>query len=202
VLAEHRHAFSVITKSSGIERDLDLLAPLARDNLSAAYVSLTTLDPALARILEPRAAAPARRLRTIERLAKAGVPVGVSVSPLIPFLNEPELERVLESARDAGATSAFSIPLRLPWEVAPLFKQWLDVHFPERAARVMARVHEMRGGRDNDARFGSRMKGQGVWGELIAQRLHAAIRRLGLNNDKRELDLSAFRRPSPQGDLF
>jgi DNA repair photolyase len=202
VLAEHRHAFSVITKSSGIERDLDLLAPLARDNLSAAYVSLTTLDPALARILEPRAAAPARRLRTIERLAKAGVPVGVSVSPLIPFLNEPELERVLESARDAGATSAFSIPLRLPWEVAPLFKQWLDVHFPERAARVMARMHEMRGGRDNDARFGSRMKGQGVWGELIAQRLHAAIRRLGLNNDKRELDLSAFRRPSPQGDLF
>jgi DNA repair photolyase len=202
VLAEHRHAFSVITKSSCIERDLDLLAPLARDNLSAAYVSLTTLDPALARILEPRAAAPARRLRTIERLAKAGVPVGVSVSPLIPFLNEPELERVLESARDAGATSAFSIPLRLPWEVAPLFKQWLDVHFPERAARVMARVHEMRGGRDNDARFGSRMKGQGVWGELIAQRLHAAIRRLGLNNDKRELDLSAFRRPSPQGDLF
>jgi DNA repair photolyase len=202
VLAEHRHAFSVITKSSGIERDLDLLAPLARDNLSAAYVSLTTLDPALARILEPRAAAPARRLLTIERLAKAGVPVGVSVSPLIPFLNEPELERVLESARDAGATSAFSIPLRLPWEVAPLFKQCLDVHFPERAARVMARVHEMRGGRDNDARFGSRMKGQGVWGELIAQRLHAAIRRLGLNNDKRELDLSAFRRPSPQGDLF
>jgi DNA repair photolyase len=202
VLAEHRHAFSVITKSSGIERDLDLLAPLARDNLSAAYVSLTTLDSALARILEPRAAAPARRLRTIERLAKAGVPVGVSVSPLIPFLNEPELERVLESARDAGATSAFSIPLRLPWEVAPLFKQWLDVHFPERAARVMARVHEMRGGRDNDPRFGSRMKGQGVWGELIAQRLHAAIRRLGLNNDKRELDLGAFRRPSPQGDLF
>jgi DNA repair photolyase len=202
VLAEHRHAFSVISKSSGIERDLDLLAPLARDNLSAAYVSLTTLDSALARILEPRAAAPARRLRTIERLAKAGVPVGVSVSPLIPFLNEPELERVLESARDAGATSAFSIPLRLPWEVAPLFKQWLDVHFPERAARVMARVHEMRGGRDNDPRFGSRMKGQGVWGELIAQRLHAAIRRLGLNNDKRELDLGAFRRPSPQGDLF
>src|SRR5512134_3443266 len=159
VLAEHRHAFSVITKSSGIERDLDLLAPLAKDNLSAAYVSLTTLDPALARVLEPRAAAPARRLRTIERLAAAGVPVGVSVSPLIPFLTEPELERVLECARDAGATSAFSIPLRLPWEVAPLFKQWLEVHFPARAARVMARVHEMRGGRDNDPRFVSRMKG-------------------------------------------
>jgi DNA repair photolyase len=202
VLAEHRHAFSVITKSSGIERDLDLLAPLAKDNLSAAYVSLTTLDPALARVLEPRAAAPARRLRTIERLAAAGVPVGVSVSPLIPFLNEPELERVLECARDAGATSAFSIPLRLPWEVAPLFKQWLEVHFPARAARVMARVHEMRGGRDNDPRFGSRMKGQGVWGELMSQRLRAAIRRLGLNNDKRELDLGAFRPPSPQGDLF
>jgi DNA repair photolyase len=109
---------------------------------------------------------------------------------------------VLESARDAGATSAFSIPLRLPWEVAPLFKQWLEQHFPERAARVMARVHEMRGGRDNDPRFGSRMQGQGVWGELVRQRLHAAIRRLGLDNEKRQLDLSAFRRPSPQAELF
>jgi DNA repair photolyase len=202
VLAEHRHAFSVITKSSGIERDLDLIGPLAQDNLSAAYVSLTTLDPALARILEPRAASPARRLRTIERLAAAGVPVGVSVSPLIPFLNEPELERVLETARDAGGSSAFSIPLRLPWEVAPLFRQWLQEHFPDRAARVMARVHDMRGGRDNDPRFDSRMKGQGVWGELVSQRLHAAIRRLGLGNTKRELDLGAFRRPSPQADLF
>jgi DNA repair photolyase len=210
VLVEYRHAFSVITKSSGIERDIDLLGPLARENLTAAYVSLTTLDPHLARVLEPRAASPERRLRTIERLATAGIPVGVSVSPLIPFLNEPELERILERARDAGATSAFSIVLRLPWEVAPLFKQWLEQHYPDRAARVMARLHDMRGGRDNDPRFGSRMQGQGVWGDLVSQRFAKAVARLQLNTDKRTLDLSAFQRParpsardaSPQATLF
>jgi DNA repair photolyase len=201
-LAEFRHAFSVITKSSGIERDIDLLAPLAHDRLCAAYVSLTTVDAGLARILEPRAASPARRLKTIERLAAAGIPVGVSASPMIPFINEPELERILELARDAGASSAFMIPLRLPWEVSPLFRQWLETHFPDRAARVMARQHDMRGGRDNDPRFGNRMKGQGVFGELLSQRFHKAAQHLGLLNDKRELDLTAFRRPSPQGDLF
>jgi DNA repair photolyase len=205
VLAEFRHAFSVITKSSGIERDIDLLAPLAQDNLVAAYVSVTTLDAQLARVMEPRAASPERRLRTIERLAAAGIPVGVSVSPLIPFINEPELESILERARDAGATSAFSIPLRLPWELSPLFRQWLQTHFPDRAARVMARQQDMRGGRDNDSRFGERMKGQGVWGQLMSQRFHKAIARLGLANEKKPLDLGAFRRPaapSAQGSLF
>jgi DNA repair photolyase len=204
VLVEHRHAFSVITKSSGIERDLDLIAPMAREGLAAAYVSITTLDAHLARILEPRAAAPRRRLRTVEALAKAGVPVGVSVSPVIPFINEPELERVLEAARDAGASSAFSIVLRLPWEVNPLFQQWLHTHFPDRAARVMARVREMRGGRDYDFTFHDRMRGQGVWAQLLRQRFDKAVARLGLNRDKAELDLSAFRRPakSPQSELF
>jgi DNA repair photolyase len=196
VLAQHRHAFSVITKSSLIERDLDLIAPMAADRLAAVYVSITTLDPALARILEPRAAAPARRLKTIETLAKAGVPVGVSVSPVIPFLNEPELERVLGAAADVGATSAFSVVLRLPWEVNPLFQQWLEQHFPERAARIMARVREMRGGRDNDARFGSRMTGQGVWADLQRQRFDKAVRRLGLNRQRVELDLTRFERPA------
>jgi DNA repair photolyase len=204
VLVEHRHAFSLITKSSGVERDLDLIVPMARDGLAAAYVSLTTLDAGLARILEPRAAAPHRRLKTIETLARAGVPVGVSVSPLIPFINEPELERVLEAARDAGATSAFSIVLRLPWEVNPLFQQWLDTHFPDRAARVMARVREMRGGRDYDATFHSRMTGQGVWADLIRQRFNTAIKRLKLDHEKAPLDLSAFRRPgaASQAELF
>jgi DNA repair photolyase len=205
VLAEHRHAFSVITKSSGIERDLDLLAPLAEDKLVGVYVSIPTLDAELARVMEPRATAPARRLATIERLARAGVPVGVSVSPLIPFINEPELERVLESARDAGARTAFATVLRLPWEVNPLFQQWLQTHFPERAERVMARVRDLRGGRDNDARFGHRMKGQGVWGDLIAQRFRSATLRLGLSRERIELDLSKFRRPasvSPQASLF
>ena len=122
-----------------------------RRGLAAVYVSVTSLDPALARILEPRAAAPHRRLRTIEALARAGVPVGVSVSPIIPFINEPEIERILEAAAGAGASSAFGIVLRLPWEVNPLFQRWLDQHFPDRAARVMARIREMRGGKDYDA---------------------------------------------------
>ena len=198
VLAEHRHAFSVITKSALVERDLDLIAPMAEARLAAVYVSITTLDPALARVMEPRAAAPHRRLRCVEALARAGVPVGVSVSPVIPFLNEPELERVLEAAAEAGASRAFSIVLRLPWEVNPLFQQWLQQHFPERAERIMARVREMRGGRDNDARFGTRMRGQGVWAELLRQRFTKACQRLGLNRERIELDLGAFRLPTAQ----
>ena len=193
VLAECRHAFSLVTKSSGIERDLDLIAPMAADGLVAVYLSVTSLDPQLARILEPRAAAPHRRLQTIEALAKAGVPVGVSVSPIIPFINEPELERVLEAAANAGATSAFSIVLRLPWEVNPIFQHWLDEHYPDRAARVMARIREMRGGKDYDSRFGARMKGEGVWAQLLAQRFEKAVARLGLNRTRIELDLSRHR---------
>jgi DNA repair photolyase len=196
VLAEFRHGFSIITKSAGVERDIDLLAPLARDGLVAVYVSIPTLDASLARIMEPRAAAPERRLKTIERLAAAGIPVGVSVSPLIPFINEPELEHVLTCAQRAGATSAFATVLRLPWEVNPLFQQWLQTHFPQRAARVMARVHDLHGGRDNDPRFHERMKGQGVWGRLLAQRIAKATARLGLRTERRDLDLTMFRRPA------
>jgi DNA repair photolyase len=144
LLAECKHPFSLVTKSSGVERDLDLIAPMAAERLAAVYVSVTSLDAGLSRILEPRAASPQRRLRTIETLARAGVPVGVSVSPVIPFINEPELEHILEAAAAAGARSAFSVVLRLPWEVNPLFQQWLEQHFPERAGRVMARVREMR----------------------------------------------------------
>jgi DNA repair photolyase len=195
VMAEFAHPFSIITKSAGVERDLDLLAPLARDSLAAVYVSIPTLDGALARVMEPRAAAPARRLKTIERLAAAGVPVGVSVSPLIPFINEPELEQVLEQAHAAGATSAFATVLRLPWEVNPLFQQWLQTHFPDRAERVMARVHDLRGGRDNDPCFGTRMTGQGVWAELRTQRFGKAAQRLGLRTQRLPLDLTKFRRP-------
>lgn len=199
VLSEFRHPFSVITKSSGIERDIDLIAPMAAEGLAAAYVSLTTLDGSLARILEPRAALPERRLKTIERLVQAGVPVGVSVSPVIPFINEPEIEHILEAAARAGASRAFSIVLRLPWEVNPLFQQWLEQHFPERAKRVMARIHDMRGGRANDPRFGSRMTGHGLWAELIRQRFDKCVARLGLNTQRVELDLSKFARPSIPG---
>ena len=208
VLAAHRHPFSLVTKSSGVERDLDLIAPMAAQGLAAVYVSITTLDPALARILEPRAAAPHRRLKTLRALAEAGVPAGVSVSPLIPFINEPELERILEQAAEAGARSAFSIPLRLPWEVNPLFQDWLQQHFPERAARVMARLRDMRGGQDNDPRFGSRMRGEGLWADLLQQRMRKACARLGLNRERTPLDLTLFMRPTAQrpplaqGELF
>jgi len=198
VMHECSHAFSIITKSAGIERDLDLIAPMAERRLAGAYVSITTLDPHLARVMEPRAASPQRRLDTIRTLAKAGVPVGVSVSPVVPFLNLHELERILEAAQEAGATRAFSIVLRLPWEVSPLFQQWLQQHFPDRAARVMARVREMRSGKDNDARFGTRMTGTGVWAQLIRQRFDKAVARLGLDRERIELDLSQFRRPAAQ----
>ncbi len=197
VLRDFRHPFSVITKSSGIERDLDLLAPLAADRLTAAYVSLTTLDRDLARRMEPRAASPERRLLTIRRLAEAGVPVGVSVSPVIPFVNEPELERLLEAARAAGASSAFSIVLRLPWEVNPLFQQWLAEHYPQRAARVMARLRELHGGADYRSQYGVRMTGSGVWAQLLRQRFDKACARLGYRRERQPLDLTQFRRPPP-----
>ena len=207
VLSDCAHPFSLVSKSSGVERDLDLIVPMAAQHLAAIYISVTSLDAGLSRILEPRAASPQRRLQTIKALADAGVPVGVSMSPVIPFINEPELERVLEAAADAGATSAFSVVLRLPWEVNPLFQQWLDQHFPDRAARVMARVREMRGGKDYDARFGSRMRGEGVWAQLLSQRFHKAAARFGLNRQRVELDLTQFRKPLPlrrdgQQDLF
>jgi DNA repair photolyase len=196
VLAAFRHPFSIITKSSGVERDIDLIARMAADRMAAVYVSIPTLDGELARIMEPRATAPERRLQTIERLARAGIPVGVSVSPMIPFINEPELERVLAQARDAGATTAFATVLRLPWEVNPLFQQWLATHFPERASRVMARVREMRGGRDNDPHFSTRMSGQGVWAQLLRQRFEKACHKLGFNRERVELDSTAFRSSS------
>jgi DNA repair photolyase len=205
VLAECSHPFSVVTKSSGIERELDLIAPMAAQGLVSVYLSITTLDNDLARILEPRAAAPARRLRTIRALADAGVPVGVSVSPVIPFINEPELEQIIDAAVAAGATSAFSIPVRLPWEVNPLFQDWLDRHFPDRAERVMARIRDMRGGKDNDARFGTRFTGEGVWAELLRARLQRLVRKHGLRTGRRTVELGLFRRParqSAQASLF
>ena len=198
VLGEARHPFSIITKSSAVEHDLDLIAPLAARGLAAVYVTITTLDASLARRLEPRAASPARRLRTLRTLAAAGVPTGVSVAPQIPFINE-DMEQVLAAAQAAGARRAFYTVLRLPWEVAPLFQQWLEAHFPDRAARVMARVREMRGGQDYDAAFGQRMHGCGVWADLIAQRFATACTRLGLNHDRGTLDVQQFRPPTLDG---
>lgn len=203
VMREVSHPFSLITKSSGVERDLDLIAPLAADKLAAVYVTITTLDGELARKLEPRAAAPHRRLRTIRAMAEHGVPVGVSVAPQIPFVND-DMEQVLEAAWEAGARSAFYTVIRLPWEVAPIFKEWLELHYPQRAGRIMARIQEMRGGKDYDSDFASRMKGYGLWADLIKQRFEKCCNRLGFNRRRVELDMSRFRPPGAagQGSLF
>ena len=203
VLQETRHPFSLITKGSGVERDLDLIAPMGALNLAAVYVTITTLDAKLARILEPRAAAPWRRLRTIRALADAGVPVGVSVAPQIPFLNT-DMEQVLEAAWEAGARRAFYTVLRLPWEVEPLFRQWLALHAPERAQRVLARVREMRDGRAYEADFSTRMKGHGVWADLLRQRFEKTCARLGYGDQPTVLDMSQFRPAAlgGQGRLF
>ena len=198
VLAESRHPFSLVTKGSAIERDLDLLANLARQGLVAVYVTLTTLDGKLAREMEPRAASPHRRLRLIQQLSEAGVPVGVSLAPQIPFLND-DMEACLQAAKEAGARSAFYAILRLPWELSPLFRQWLQQHYPQRADRVMARVQEMRGGKDYDATWGQRQRGTGLWSQLLAQRFDKACQRLSLNRERFHLDFSKFRRPQPQG---
>lgn len=203
VFKEARHPFGLVTKSSAVEHDLDLIAPMAADRLAAVYITITTLDGDLARKLEPRAAAPHRRLRTIRTLADAGVPVGVSVAPQIPFVNE-DMERVLEAAWEAGARSAFYTVLRLPWEVAPLFQQWLALHYPQRAARIMARIRDMRGGKDYDADFATRMKGSGLWADLIRQRFEKATKRIGFTRERVALDLTQFRPvgAAGQGSLF
>lgn len=203
VLARAQHPLAIVTKGSGVERDIDLLAPLGANGLAAVYVTVTTLDARLARVLEPRAAAPHRRLRTIRTLAEAGVPVGVSVSPQIPFLNE-DMEQVLEAARDAGARRAFYQVLRLPWELSPIFRQWLMQHCPDRAGRVMARIQDMRGGQDYDSDFATRMKGSGPWADLLRQRFQKACARLGYQQARTPLDTSRFNPGalSPQGQLF
>ena len=211
VLRDARHPFSLITKSSGVERDLDLLAPLAAQRLAAVYVTITTLDAVLARRLEPRAAAPHRRLRTIRALADAGVPVGVSVAPQIPFITE-DMEQVLAAAHDAGARSAFYTVIRLPWELDALFREWLALHYPDRAARVMARIQDLHqlgpaaraAGKTYDSSYVSRMKGAGLWADLLRQRFATTCRRLGLNREREELDLTQFRPglAQGQGSLF
>ncbi|MFP3568890.1 PA0069 family radical SAM protein [Paraburkholderia sp. SIMBA_030] len=198
VLSERGQPFAAITKSSLIERDIDLLAPMAARGQFMAAITITTLDAEVARTLEPRAATPSRRLRTIRTLSEAGIPVGVSIAPVIPFVTEPDMERVLEACAEAGASNASYIVLRLPWEVAPLFKDWLAAHFPDRADRVMSRVRDMRGGKDYDSSFAHRMKGEGLWADLLKQRFHKAVRRLGLNErDRGILDMSHFRRIEP-----
>jgi DNA repair photolyase len=198
VLQECEHPVGLITKNSLIERDIDILAAMAKKRLVLAAITLTTLDPAISRTLEPRAAAPARRLRTIRTLVDAGIPVSVSVAPVIPFITEPDIERILEAAHEAGATGAHYTVLRLPWEVNTLFHEWLQAHFPDRAQRVMNRVREMRGGKDYDSNFATRMHGEGVWADLIRQRFTRAAEKYGMLLGSRrheKLDCSLFKKP-------
>jgi len=210
VLAECGHPATIVTKSALVERDLDLLAPMARKNLVKVFVSIGTLDRELARKLEPRAASPQRRLDVLKSLSRNQIPCGVMVAALIPALNDQTLEQVLEAAAAAGAAEAAYVILRLPNELKGLFKDWLAAHYPERAEHVISIVRQMRGGRENDPRFGARMSGTGMFAGLIAKRFELACRRLGLNEEggghgagrrPAELDCSRFRPPSPGGQM-
>jgi DNA repair photolyase len=207
VLAACDHPLTIVTKSALIERDIDLLAPMAKKNLVKAFLSITTLDHRLARSLEPRAASPNRRVDAIRALAGAGIPCGVMVAPLIPALTDPSMEAVLEASAEAGATMAGWILLRLPNEVRPLFKEWLSAHQPQRADHVISIVRQSRGGRENDPNFGSRMTGSGNFVDLIGKRFDLACRRLGLNSEdnhmasRKGLDCSLFRPPSASGQI-
>ena len=200
VLRDWNHPVMLVTRGQTVLRDLDLWAELAAKHMTAIGISLTTLDTTLARQMEPRAPTPATRLRMIRDLSKAGIPVRVMVAPVIPVLTEPEIEAILSAAREAGATTASMIPLRLPNEVAPLFRDWLQRHHPGRAAHIINRVQAMRGGRDNDPRFGERMRGQGIEMDLMRQRFHLARKRLGYQDRSPMLDCSRFGPPSRQGD--
>ena len=200
VLAAFRHPVWITTRGTTIERDIDLIAPMAAQGLASVSISVTTLDDAVARKMEPRAPAPRRRLAIIQRLSQAGIPVRIQVSPLIPALTDHELEAVMQAGRDAGATAANTIPLRLPLEVAPLFRDWLEASFPDRAAHVMGRVRELHGGRDYDPEFGTRMRGQGLWAELIHRRADLARKRLGLGEGLPGLRTDLFAPPPKPGD--
>ncbi|WP_251363821.1 PA0069 family radical SAM protein [Epibacterium ulvae] len=200
VLRDFNHPIAIVTKGALIERDLDILAPMAEQGLVRVGISLTTLDPDLARRMEPRVPTPARRLATIKRLSDAGVPVRVMASPLVPGLSDHEVEALLAAGQAAGADAASWIMLRLPREVSPLWQQWLATHYPDRAAKVMARLREMHGGRDYDPRWGHRMRGEGHYAEMMAMRFKTACKRLGLVEKTTPLRRDLFARPPQAGD--
>ena len=206
ILAELKHPLTIVTKNALVERDLDLLTTLAKQNLVYVFVSITSLDNRLASKLEPRASAPHRRIEAVRRLSEAGVPCGVLVAPIIPMLTDRWLEGIIERAAEAGARMAGYTVLRLPYELKDLVREWLELHFPERAEHVMSLVKQMRGGKENDPRFRSRMRGEGQFAELIRQRFSIAARKFGLTRTRDiALDCSLFtppRKPSPQADLF
>lgn len=200
VLRDFNHPVAIVTKGTLITRDIDVLGDMAAKGLVRVGISITTLDPKTSRAMEPRVPLPAARLRVIRQLSDAGVPVRVMVSPVVPALTDHELEAILEAAQDAGAVAASCIMLRLPLEVAGLFKDWLETHYPDRAARIMGRVRALHGGRDYDPEFGKRMQGQGVWAKITQQRFRLAAARLGLDRTLPPLRTDLFARPPQKGD--
>ncbi|MGR9052028.1 MAG: PA0069 family radical SAM protein [Gammaproteobacteria bacterium] len=202
ILNEYHHPCLITTKSALIERDIDVLAPMAERNLVRVNMSLSTLRPAVARTLEPRAASPQRRLKAIATLRQAGIGVDLLAAPVIPVLTDPELEAILAAAASAGVEGAGYVLLRLPLEVAPLFERWLHTHAPDSAEHVLKRITDSRSGRKNDPRFGSRMTGEGFYADMIAQRFRLAVRKLGLNENIEPVDTTQFRTQPQQLDLF
>ncbi|WP_417524023.1 PA0069 family radical SAM protein [Marinovum sp.] len=200
VLAQCNHPVAIVTKGTLVERDIDILAPMAAKGLARVGLSVTSLDAALSRRMEPRVPAPKRRLATIRRLSEAGIPVRLMVSPVVPALTDPELEAILEAGAEAGADAASWIMLRLPREVSPLWQAWLAEHYPDRAGRIMARLREMHGGKDYDARWGHRMRGEGAYAEIIAARFRRKARALGLDRKVAPLRCDLFARPQQAGD--
>ena len=198
VLVETRHPFTITTKSDRVLADLDLIRAMAARGLAAVVMSIPTIDPATARTLEPRATRPAKRLAAVKALTEAGVPTHVSIAPVVPQITDHEMEHILDAAAEAGARGAFFMPVRLPHEVAPLFRAWLDEHHPDRAAKVMATIQSIRGGKDNDPNFFTRMQGQGPWADLLRTRFRIACRKLGLNRERLALRTDLFR--APEGD--
>lgn len=195
VLAEFRNPVGIVTKNFGVTRDIDVLSELAAHRAAGVYLSVTTLDANLSRILEPRTSHPEKRLAAIRQVADAGIPVGAMVAPIIPGINDHEIPSILERVADAGGTSASFVILRLPYAVRPLFESWVDTHFPDRASKIMSRVESMRGGKRNDAAYHQRMRGSGAFAEQIKQLFHVHCEKYKLNRDKSGLSTSAFRRP-------
>ena len=199
VLARHNHPVAIVTKSHLVTRDIDILAPMAAKGLAKVALSITTLDPKLARVMEPRAATPAKRLDAIRALTRAGIPAAVMTAPLIPALNDMEMEKILAAAAEAGAQSAGYVVLRLPLEIKDLFREWLETHVPDKADHVMALVRGMRGGKDYDSEWGLRQRGTGPYAQLIGQRFRVATRKLGMNAQRFPMDVTQFFRPGRTG---
>ncbi|MDQ3139523.1 MAG: radical SAM protein, partial [Pseudomonadota bacterium] len=203
LLLETRHPFTITTKSDRVVRDIDLLAQAAKLGIASVAISVTSLDPAIARTLEPRAPSARKRLAAVKALSGAGIPTYVSIAPIVPAITDHELEHIIEAAAEAGARGCFFIPVRLPYEVAPLFRAWLDEHFPDRADKVMNIIRSLRGGKDNDANWFTRMQGSGPWAELLKTRFQIAIKKHGLNNERLRLRHDLFEPPQgPQLKLL